>query len=161
VDPATVDAMATPVLAIAGLLVFAWAWMRSVDPAKGAVLAVLTTVMFYHVGYVQYRFVLFVLVSYWLWTSQPERPSRDPFLSFVVAMYFGSLAVFDVFYTIVGGAIIENTRWGWIQEIAGAPAFLMEGALLVAVMRASRATAPSRSSDRRDRYFAATTSTIR
>ena len=136
-DAATVDAMAAPVLAVAGLLVFAWSWRRSVDPAKGAVLAVLTTVMFYHVGYVQYRFVLFVLVSYWCWTRQTNDRANDRFLSLVTAVYFGSLALFDVFYTIVGGVILEGTRWDWIQEIAGAPTFLMEAALLIAVMRSS------------------------
>lgn len=138
-DAPDVDALARPCLLAAGLLVFAWCWLRSVTAPTGAVLVVLTTLLFYKVGFEQYQIVLFLLVSYWYWTIPDRRGlAQDPVLLIALAGYFGWLAAFDVFYASIGGFITPYGRWMWVDEVVGLPTFVLGCLLFVAVIRSTR-----------------------
>lgn len=127
------DALATPCLALAGSAVFAWCWLRRVGPAAGSVLAVLATLLFYRVSFPQYQVVLLMLASYWIVAER--RPGRDPFLAASLGLYFGWLALFDVFYALVGGVFHPGDRFAWTEEVVGLPTFLLGVVLLVAIAR--------------------------
>ncbi len=135
-DAPNVDALALPSLALAGLAVFAWCWTRRVGPAAGSLLAVLATLLFYRVGFPQYQVVPLMLASYWV---VAERPGRDPFLAVTLALYFGWLALFDVFYALVGGVLHPGDQFAWAEEVVGLPTFVLGGLLLAAVARRARA----------------------
>ena len=129
------DALATPCLALAGLAVFAWCWVRRVGPAAGSVLAVLATLLFYRVGFPQYQVVLLMLVSYWLVAER--NPGRDPLLALALGLYFGWLALFDVFYALVGGVLHPGDRFAWVEDVVGLPTFVLGCLLVVAISRAA------------------------
>jgi hypothetical protein len=131
-----VDAFATPCLALAGLAVFAWYRARRVGPAAGSLLGVLATLLFYRVGFPQYQIVALMLASYWVVAER--RPGRDPFLAPALGLYFGWLALFDVFYALVGGVLHPGDRFAWVEEVVGLPTFLLGTALLVAIAREAR-----------------------
>ena len=127
------DALATPCLVLAGLAAFAWCWWRRVGPAASSTMAVLTTLLFYRVGFPQYQILLLLLASYWLVAER--RPRRDPFLATALGLYFGWLALFDVFYASVGGVLHPGDRFAWVEDVVGLPTFLLGVALLVAIAR--------------------------
>ena len=93
-------------------------------------LAVLATLLFYRVGFPQYQVVLLMLASYWVVAER--RPGRDPLLAGSLGLYFGWLALFDVFYALVGGVLHPGDRFAWVEEIVGLPTFLLGIVLLVA-----------------------------
>lgn len=113
-DEPNVDALAMPCLLAALLGVFVWCWQRSVAAPAGTVLAVVTMLLFYQVGFEQYQIVLLLLASY-LWWTIPDRPgrARDPVLLAALAGYFGWLAVFDVFSGSIGGIVRPGEPWQW------------------------------------------------
>jgi hypothetical protein len=132
-DAPNVDALALPCLALAGLAVFAWCWTRRAGPAAGSLLAVLATLLFYRVGFPQYQVVPLMLASYWVVAER--RPGRDPFLAAALGLYFGWLALFDLFYALVGGVLHPGDRFAWVEDVVGLPTFLLGVALLVAIAR--------------------------
>ena len=135
-DAPNVDALSVPLLlaALAGLL--AWCWRHSVRTEAAAVLSVLTTLLFYKVGFEQYQIVLFLLVSYWWWALDDRAGQRrDPMLRLALAGYFGWLALFDLFYGRIGGYLPPDEPWSSAQEVVGLPTFVLGCVLLVAVLR--------------------------
>jgi hypothetical protein len=135
-DAPDVDFLALPCLALAGASVFAWCWWRRVDPATSALLAVLTTLLFYRVGFIQYQMVPFVLGSYW--ALSPWGPSaRDRFLAVSAGIYFGWLALFDVYLASFGGIIHPEDPWAWVEDVVGLPMFLAGSLLLASLLRFS------------------------
>ncbi len=133
-DAPNVDALALPCMALAGLAVFAWCWTRRVGPAAGSVLAVLATLLFYRVGFPQYQIVLLLLASYWIVDGRWE---RDHFLGATLGLYFGWLALFDVFYALVGGVLHPSDRFAWVEDVVGLPTFVLGCLLFAAVAQAS------------------------
>lgn len=131
---ADVDRLAVPCLAAAGLAVFAWCQVRRVEIGRASVLAVLTTLLFYQVGFLQYQMVLFLLVSYWL-AVEPGRLAGDRFLAAALVAYFAWLALFEVFSALIGGVVHPGDPWAWVDEVAGLPTFLLGAALLAALLR--------------------------
>lgn len=129
------DARALPCLAVAGLSVFLWCRWRRVEPALSAVLAVLTTLLFYQVGFIQYQMVLFLLVSYWYGIR--GRLVKGRWLRIALACHFGWLALFDLFYAAIGGVIHPEDPWAWAEDIVGLPTFLLGGFLLAVLLRVS------------------------
>lgn len=141
-----VDFLALPCLVVAGGSIFAWCWWRRVDPATSALLAVLTTLLFYRVGFIQYQMVPFLLASYWA-MSPRDRSRPTPFLSASLAIYFGWLALFDVYYASFGGVVHPGDPWAWVEEVVGLPTFLSGLALLIALLRHSMGPAGGASGD--------------
>jgi len=131
------DFLALPCLALAGGSAFAWCWWRRVDMATSALLATLTTLLFYRVGFVQYQMVPFLLASYWAMSGR-EWLGRAPFLMAALGVYFGWLAAFDLYYAWFGGVVHPEDPWAWVEEVAGLPTFLTGLALLIALIRSSR-----------------------
>jgi hypothetical protein len=124
------DAWSLPCLATAGLLVFLICQRRRTDPATSALAAVLTTLLFYQVGFPQYQMVLFLLMAFWLGRNAPAL-ARDRGLAVAIGSYFGGLTLFDVFYAYAGGVIHPGGPWGWVDDWVGLPTFLL-GSLLLA-----------------------------
>ena len=83
-----------PLLLTAGLGVFTWSMVYKIGPALSAVLAILVTLQFYRVGYINYQMVLFSLVSYWA-ISEWKYLQEHSILSALLVGYFGFLAIVD------------------------------------------------------------------
>ena len=90
-----VDWLEKPLWLTAGLGVFVWCIVRQTGPALSASLAVLVTLLFYRVGYINYQMVLYLLLSYWA-VSEWEKLKKFPILESLLVCYFGLLAIVDV-----------------------------------------------------------------
>ncbi len=130
---ANVDAWSTPSLAIAGLVTFLICQWRRTDPATSALAAVLTTLLFYQVGFIQYQMIVFLLMAYWLGRYAPGL-AQDRGLAVAIGAYFGWLSLFDLFYAYAGGIIHQGERWGWVDDWVGLPTFLLGSFLLVKLL---------------------------
>ena len=128
------DAWSTPCLAVSGLAVFAACQWRHTDAATSAILAVLTTLLFYQVGFIQYQMILYLLMAYWLGLYAPAL-RQDRVLAVAIGGYFGWLTLFDVFYAWAGGVLHDDGRWGRVVDWVGLPTFLLGGFLLVSLAR--------------------------
>jgi hypothetical protein len=125
-------------MAVVGLLVFlACRWRRS-DPTTMALLAVLTTLLFYKVGFIQYQMILFLLAASWLGRYGPAL-ARERRWAVLIALgaYFGWLTLFDLFYCSVGGILHDDGPWGRVADWAGLPTFLLGSFLLVSLLGAA------------------------
>jgi hypothetical protein len=121
---------------VAGGSVLAWCWWRRVDPATSAVLAVLTTLLFYRVGFIQYQTNLFLLASYW--ALSPWGPlGSNRLLVASLGIYGGGLALFDVYHASYGGVVHPEDPWAWVEDVAGLPVFLAGCVLLASLLRFS------------------------
>jgi hypothetical protein len=134
VDHPDLDAWSTPCLAVAGLLIFLICQWRRADPATSAVAAVLTTLLFYQVGFLQYQMILFLLMTYWLGRYGPALAWHRG-LAVAIGGYFGWLSLFDLFYCYAGGIMQANGPWGWVADRVGLPTFLLGSFLLVNLLR--------------------------
>ncbi len=95
-------------------------------------LAVLTTLLFYQVGFVQYQMILYFLVASWLVFDDGAALLRGWRL-FAFPAYFGWLAAFDVWYASIGGVIHPDDSFAWVEDVVGLPTFLLGALLLAAV----------------------------
>ena len=129
-----VDAWSTPCLAVAGLGVFLTCQWRRTDPATSALAAVLTTLLFYQVGFIQYQMIVFLLMAYWLGRYAPAL-AQDRSLAVAIGGYFGWLTLFDVFYAYAGGIIHQGGPWGWVDDWVGLPTFVLGSFLLIKLLR--------------------------
>jgi hypothetical protein len=132
-SPSTIDRLTTPTLIVAGLAVFTWCWRQAIEPRAAAVAAMLVTLLFYKVGFVQYQLMLGPLVLYWLGTTEQNTRVIAAF-----AVYFGWLALFDLFYAAIGGYLTPDSRWLWIGPVVGLPTFLLGAWALIALLRSPR-----------------------
>jgi hypothetical protein len=128
------DAWSVPCLAVAGLCVFLVCQRRRADPATAALAAVLTTLLFYKVGFIQYQMIVYLVMAYWLGRHAPAL-ARQRGLGIAIVAYFGWLSLFDLFYCYVGGIIDKRGPWAWVDDWVGLPTFLLGGVLLVALLR--------------------------
>jgi hypothetical protein len=127
------DAWSVPCLIAAGLLVFVSCQWRRTDPATSALVAVLTTLLFYQVGFIQYQMIVFMLMAYWL-GRHARAHMHDGRLAVAIAGYFGWLTVFDLFYVWAGGVIHDDGPYGWVADWAGLPTFLLGSFLLMSLL---------------------------
>ena len=134
VDRPDLDAWSTPCLALAGFSVFLFCRWRRADPATSAVSAVLTTLLFYQVGFLQYQMILYLLMADWL-GRYGSTLAQDRGLAVAVAGYFGWLSLFDLFYCYAGGIMQPDGPWAWVADRVGLPMFLLGGFLLVRLLR--------------------------
>ena len=134
VADANVDAWSTPCLMVAGLVVFLTCQWRRTDPTTSALAAILTTLLFYQVGFIQYQMIAFLLMADWLGRYAPAL-AKDRGLAGAIGGYFGWLTLFDLFYAYVGGVIHQEDPWGWVDDWVGLPTFLLGSFLLVGLLR--------------------------
>jgi hypothetical protein len=128
------DAMATPFLIVTLLRAWTWCRLRWIDPVSSAVLAILTLLLFYQVGFPQYQMVLFVLATYWVVRDWERFRIRSP-LAAALGCYFGWQAAFDVLYCWFGGTLGFGDELSWVPEVVGLPTFLLGCVLVVCVVR--------------------------
>jgi hypothetical protein len=94
-DMPNVNWLEKPLLLTTWLGMFAWCTVRQTGPALSAALAVLVTLLFYRVGYINYQMVLFFLISYWA-VSEWERLKKHIVLVALLVSYFGLLGIVDI-----------------------------------------------------------------
>jgi hypothetical protein len=124
------DVMSAPILFVALLRAWTWSRLRKIETACSAVLAIVTTLLFYKVGFPQYQMVLFVLASYWVVARSKQSRNKVP-LYVSLGCYFGWLGIFDVIECTIG------VDFHSMQEWAGLPTFLLGCGLIVCIVRAS------------------------
>jgi hypothetical protein len=128
------DAWSTRCMAVAVFSVFLYCQWRRADPSTSAVLAVLTTLLFYQVGFPQYQMILFLLLAYWL-SRYGSALARQRMLAVALVGYFGWLSLFDVLYAYAGGVMHPGGPWTWVADRVGLPTFLLGGFLLFHLLR--------------------------
>lgn len=129
------DRWAGPVLLVALLRAWSWSRLRGTEPASAAVLAILTTLLFYQVGFPQYQMVLFVLASYWIKRTW-HLLTHHRLLITSLACYFAWIATFTTIESVWGVAYRMMHEW------AGLPTFLLGSLLLVAIVLSSPIETP-------------------
>ena len=88
-----------PCLVTSGLAVFAWCAIRRVEPVLASILAILTTLAFYRIGYMQYQTVLLMLGAYWA-TLNWEHVKDNVVLARFLAGYCAYFAIVDSAYVV-------------------------------------------------------------
>jgi Glycosyltransferase family 87 len=129
------DDLAPFVLFLALLAAWAWAWVRRPDALTGAVVAAVTTVLFYRTAYPQYQMVSFVLGSSWAvrhWDRIRGRTARV----IAISCYFGWLGAFDLYYAFDDEGP-GSRYWHTVQYVVGLPSFLCGCAFLAGVIRSA------------------------
>jgi hypothetical protein len=119
----------------AWLGMFVWCIVRQTGPALSAALAVLVTLLFYRVGYINYQMVLYFLVSYWA-VSEWEVLKKHTVLAALLVSYFGLLGIVDI------GIWLELEGYGNYSMSVVLLKFLVGCALLASLIRFSACTAP-------------------
>jgi hypothetical protein len=127
----SLDSFAPVILFVALLRAWRWSRIRRPDVASMSVLAILTTLLFYQVGFAQYQMVLFVLASYWVVRHRDTIRNRIA-LWLALAAYFGWVSLFDTFDAFYGA------DYNRMQEWVGLPTFLLGCVLIVCVVRSAR-----------------------
>jgi Glycosyltransferase family 87 len=126
------DDLAPCILFLALMAAWAWSWLRQPDVEAAALVAAVTTMLFYRTLYPQYQMVPFVLGSSWAvrhWGLIKGRTSQVV----PIACYFGWLALFDFYYAFDD----EGTRsryWQVTQYVVGLPSFLFGCSFLFGVI---------------------------
>jgi len=107
----SLDWLEKPFLVTAGLGIFAWCVLRRTGPALSAALAVLATLLFYQVGFINYQMVPFFLISYWVVSEWQQLVERSV-LAVLLGGYFGLLALLDLVhwsdFTVAGDIVYSN-----------------------------------------------------
>jgi len=116
-------------LVTAGLGVFAWCMLRRTGPALSAILAVLVTLLFYRVGYINYQMVPFLLISYWM-VSGGKRFEEHSTLVALIGGYFIVLAGLELVHWSI---LTEENLYSDIVMFK----FLLGCALLIGLFRFS------------------------
>ena len=93
-DSPNVDWLEKPLLLTAGLATFTWCMLRQIEPALSSALAILVTLLFYRVGYVNYQMVLFSLISYWAVSNWAQFKEHSVLAALLVG-YFGVLGIVE------------------------------------------------------------------
>ena len=96
-DTPHAEVLEKPLLLTAGSLLFAWCAFRQIEPSLSATVAILVTMLFYRVSFVNYHMVFLCLVYYWT-VSQWHWFSRKIGWSTVLICYFNFLALAGIYY---------------------------------------------------------------
>jgi hypothetical protein len=91
----SLDWLEKPLLIPAGFAVFLWCFVCRTRPALSAALAVLVTLVFYRVGFINYQMVLFLLISYWV-VSEWQELLKNTMLVTSLVVYFTLLSVLNL-----------------------------------------------------------------
>lgn len=129
-------------------LLRAWSWFRVSHPdfTGATVVAILTTLLFYQVGFAQYQLVFFCMLSYWLLRDGVVFRAGWPLL-LASALYFTWLSVFNSYYCVYGLDVdLPVIGRDDVEDLLGLPTFLLGGALLVCLVRAAAKKAAEESS---------------
>lgn len=96
--------------------------------------ALLTVLMFYPVGFVQYQIVLFVMLPLCLVENGRLILSR-PSLMLSGLVYFFWVGCFDLFDNFVGGIVGFDRKYNWVEDWAGLPMFLVGMFFWIMIMK--------------------------
>jgi hypothetical protein len=125
------DRFSLPVMLVAGIAVLvAWRGRRG-DAITGSVLAIVTTLLFYKVGFVQYQMLLYLMVPYWVMRGRAVSNRAI----WAAGLYIAWIACFDVFDFSVGGIVGWGRRWAWVEDLVGLPTFILGAHFASAILR--------------------------
>lgn len=122
--PINLDRWAMPVMMGMLFWVFVLAIKRQSEISHTAFLVLLTVLIFYRVGFLQYQMVLFLILPYWFARNFEQIKSYRP-VQISTILYFIWIAGFDLFDNAVGGIIGGGRPYGWLEEWAGLPTFII------------------------------------
>ena len=88
-----------PIIALIGLLLFAFFMWKGIEAPLACAVAVLATLLFYRSGWNNYQMVPFLLVSYWAAVNWKLLSGRF-WLNSALIGYFSWLSIMDVVYSI-------------------------------------------------------------
>jgi hypothetical protein len=140
-----IDELAPFILVIALVHVWYWFRVRQPDIEAACVVAVATTVLFYHTGFPQYQMAPFVLGASWAVRHWRDIGGRI-FRIMSVALYFVWLGAFGLYY----GCIDDDGAgyyWDVARELVGLPSFLIGCGFIATVMRSAKRQSSSSSDD--------------
>lgn len=132
-DAPDLDRYSTLAMVVAGAAVFLVCQVRKTAPETSAVVSVLTALMFYQVGFLQYQVLLFLLLVDWRRTHGALLSGR-PVLSRIIDAYLAWFTVFDLVYAYAGGVLHPGDPLAWLDEVAGLPTFALSLALLLGML---------------------------
>jgi hypothetical protein len=143
VESPDLDWLSVPAMLVFGLLVFIVCQFARTDPETSAILAIVTALMFYKVGFLQYQVIVFLLLTFW-GLRHAQVLDADPALRWAIRGYLGWYTVLDLVYCAAGGVIHPGDPLAWLDDVAGLPSFLLGALLLGTMLRAAlRGRTPS------------------
>jgi hypothetical protein len=122
--PINLDRWAMPVMLGMLFWVFIITLKRRSEISHTTFLVLLTVLIFYKVGFLQYQMVLFMILPYWFARNTEQIQSSRP-IQMATIVYFIWIVSFDLFDNAVGGIIGQGRSFGWVEEWAGLPTFLI------------------------------------
>ena len=122
--PPDLDRFATSVLLIALALVWCILSIKRSEPVHACLCALLTTLVFYRVGFVQYQALVFLILPLWYFEHRNVVRAR-PGLRFSLIAYVVWITAFDLFDNAVGGIVGFERPWAWLEDWVGLPNFLL------------------------------------
>ena len=131
--PINLDRWAMPVMMGMLFWVFIITLKRRSEISHTTFLVLLTVLIFYKVGFLQYQMVLFLILPYWFARNTEQIQSSRP-IQMATIVYFSWIVSFDLFDNAVGGIIGQGRSFGWVEEWAGLPTFLVGMALWSVLM---------------------------
>lgn len=138
--PQDFDGFATPVLMLALAVVWAILIPRRTEYAHASFCALLTTVLFYRVGFVQYQMFPFLILPYW-YAIHRETVDASRGVRISLILYLGWVVCFDLFDNAVGGIVGQDRPWAWLEDWSGLPNFVLGIVLLMNLLRMPAAMA--------------------
>ncbi|MBI1324628.1 DUF2029 domain-containing protein [bacterium] len=130
------DGFATPALILALAAIWLILMRRRTEYAHACLCALLGTVLFYRVGFVQYQMFPFLIMPYW-YSKHRETVDTDRGIRFALIAYVAWIVGFDLFDNAVGGIVGHGRAWAWVEDWSGLPNFVMGMTLLTKLLRMS------------------------
>ena len=135
------DGIATPVMVVALALVWGYCQRARTDPGTTTIAVLLTTLLLYRVGFVQYQMLLYVLIPFWAMENEKLVAAKGG-LRLALGLYLGWIVAFDLLDVGVGGIVGLGREWGWLEDVVGLPTLLLGMLLLCAILNAARFSEP-------------------
>lgn len=122
--PPDLDRFATPVLLAALGFVWLITLRKRFEPVHSCFCALLTTLTFYRVGFVQYQMFVILLIPSWYFLHRESLASRR-FSKLSLIVYVVWITAFDLFDNAVGGIVGFERPWAWLEDWVGLPHFIL------------------------------------
>ncbi len=143
-SPPDLDRYATPALMIALLATWAMTSKRRSEMTHASLCALMVTVLFYRVGFVQYQMFPFLLLPLW-YSKCHESIDVSRAVRLAVFAYVTWIVGFDLFDNAVGGIVGQDRPWSWAENWVGLPNFVLGMILLANLLRMPTDSAESES----------------
>jgi hypothetical protein len=127
------DRFATPVLLLALGLLWAFTTIRRTERIHACLIAMIATLAFYRVGFVQYQMFVFLMLPIWYFRHKESIEGRL-LLKLSLGAYIAWIVGFDLFDNAVGGIVGHDRPFAWLEEWVGLPNFVVSMSLLATLV---------------------------